>query len=120
MQTHIVGILSALKSLRTIHLNLDFHDDHGAYCGEHERRSAWFETFKNERGPALVDILQDCPHLDYVGVLYHGYPKPTWAEFHPARCSEPRFVLEYDALHMYVPILSFIARLSEMCSHSLW
>ncbi|KAI0767512.1 hypothetical protein C8Q74DRAFT_1439605 [Fomes fomentarius] len=68
--THIARKLAALKSLRVAHLNLDFHDDHGPYCSDHDRRAAWFEIFKNERGPEIVEILQACPRLEYVGLLY--------------------------------------------------
>ncbi|KAI0708666.1 hypothetical protein C8Q76DRAFT_681001 [Earliella scabrosa] len=97
---HIARLLTALKSLRTVHLNLDFHDDHGPYCDNRRLREGWFETFRNSRGPEIVGILEDCPDLDYVGLLYHGIPSATWVEFHPARCAEPRFVLEYDGTHI--------------------
>ncbi|KAI0752636.1 hypothetical protein C8Q80DRAFT_467168 [Daedaleopsis nitida] len=96
---HIVRLLTPMRALRSVRLNLDFHDDHGAYCDDHEDRDAWFEIFKNQRGPEIVDILQDCPYLEYVALLYHGYSSATWAEFHPLRCAEPRFVLEYDDMH---------------------
>ena len=88
-----------MKSLRTVHLNLDFHDDPGPYCDNRRLREGWFETFRNSRGPEIVGILEDCPDLDYVGLLYHGIPSATWVEFHPPRCAEPRLVLEYDQEH---------------------
>lgn len=105
-QAHIARLLTPLKALRSVRLNLDFHDDHGPYCDEHDERDAWFEVFKNHRGPEIVDILQECPYLEYVALLYHGYPSATWAEFHPLRCAEPRFVLEYDDIHEYVASMS--------------
>ena len=113
---HIAHILKRIKSLRTIHLNLDFHDDHGPYCFSEGVRHAWFEVFRHERGPAIVNILQECSLLDYVGLLYHGLPHSTWVEFHPARCAKPRFVLEYDSAHMCVTDSPFAS--SWVCSQS--
>ncbi|KAI0752638.1 hypothetical protein C8Q80DRAFT_467222 [Daedaleopsis nitida] len=60
-QIHIARRLSFAKSLRTVHLNLDYHDDHGEYCGKYQVRTDWFKFFKDERGPEIVDIMQDCP-----------------------------------------------------------
>ena len=105
-QIHIARHLTAFKTLRTIHLNLDFLDDHGPYCKNMQSRDAWFEVFRNERGPAIVEVLQECPALEYVGLLYHGIPESIWVEFHPSRCAEPRFVLEYDSSHLYVIFLA--------------
>ena len=95
-QGHIARILTAAKSLRTVRLNLDFHDDHQACCSNQEKRKKWHETFFGERGPEIVDILQDCPLLEYVSLLYHGERSSVWVEFHPPRCAEPRVVFDYD------------------------
>ena len=52
-----------------------------------------------EYGPQIVDIMQVCPLLEYVGLLYHHIPTSIWLEFHPPRCAEPRFVLKNDISH---------------------
>ncbi|PIL28943.1 hypothetical protein GSI_08990 [Ganoderma sinense ZZ0214-1] len=97
---HIAQLLSTLTSLVTLRLNLDFHDDHQAYCAAPWERERWFPLFKT-RGFEIVDLLQaSCPHLEHVALLYHGDPAATWAEFHPQRCAEPRFVLDYTKDHV--------------------
>ncbi len=65
-------------------------------------RKAWWGRFKESLGWEVVEVLQDCPLLDCVEILYHGNPTATWVEFHPPRCAEPRFVLSYDKDHRYV------------------
>ncbi|KAM5545991.1 hypothetical protein V8D89_000117 [Ganoderma adspersum] len=97
---HIAQLLSAATSLRTLRLNLDFHDDHQAYCNVSWERERWLPLFKT-RGFEIVDLLQaSCPHLEHVALLYHGESAATWAEFHPQRCAEPRFVLDYTKDHV--------------------
>ncbi|KAI1792780.1 hypothetical protein LXA43DRAFT_315817 [Ganoderma leucocontextum] len=97
---HIARLLSAATSLRTLRLNLDFHDDHQAYCRSAWKRDLWFPVFK-ERGFEIVGVMQaSCPLLEHVALLYHGHPTATWAEFHPQGCAEPRFVLDYTKDHM--------------------
>ena len=90
-----------MKLLRVIRLNLDFKDDHGAYCNDRVLRKQWYPQFKT-RGWQLLEIMQECPLLEYVGLLYHGDPAATWVEFHPPRCAEPRYVEEYNARTMCV------------------
>ena len=43
LQRRIATQLSELRSLRTIHLPLDFTEDHGAYCVDETARCAWFQ-----------------------------------------------------------------------------
>ena len=81
-----------------MHLNLDLNGDHGPYCGKYPVRKAWYTIFE-ARGWEIVDVMQACPKLEYVALLYHGIPYATWVEFHPPRCAEPRLVLEYDQEH---------------------
>ncbi|TFK82594.1 hypothetical protein K466DRAFT_530188 [Polyporus arcularius HHB13444] len=97
--THIARILASARALRTLRLNLDFRGDHGPYCGDYAVRKKWWDTFKGTLGWEIVDIVQDCPLLGCVEILYHGAPTATWVEFHPQRCAEPRFVLSYDDDH---------------------
>nr|VWP01968.1 Ubiquitin-like modifier-activating enzyme ATG7 (ATG12-activating enzyme E1 ATG7) (Autophagy-related protein 7) [Ganoderma boninense] len=97
---HIARLLSTATSLVTLRLNLDFHDDHQAYCSAPWERRRWFPLFK-ARGFEVVDLLQaSCLRLQHVALLYHGDPAATWAEFHPQRCAEPRFVLDYTKHHV--------------------
>nr|VWP00244.1 Inosine-5'-monophosphate dehydrogenase (IMP dehydrogenase) (IMPD) (IMPDH) (EC [Ganoderma boninense] len=98
--THIAQLLSAAKTLRTLRLNLDFPEDHQAYCANQEKRDEWLVLFR-ERGPEIVEIVAtSCPRLEHVALLYHGYEGGTWAEFHPQRCAEPRFVLDDTREHL--------------------
>ncbi|PIL28961.1 hypothetical protein GSI_09008 [Ganoderma sinense ZZ0214-1] len=96
----IAQALTAVKSLRTVRLNLDFHDDHGPYCGNNAKRERWRDTFMGQRGPEVLAIMQECPLLQHVALLYHGHPSATWVEFQTARCPGPRVVLEYDSEHV--------------------
>ncbi|KAM5536459.1 hypothetical protein V8D89_009895, partial [Ganoderma adspersum] len=99
--THIARLLSAATSLRTLRLNLDFHEDHQAYCAHPRKREAWLALFRDTLGPAIVEVVaQSCPRLEHVALLYHGWEGATWAEFHPRRCAEPRFVLDYMGGHL--------------------
>ncbi|TBU44878.1 hypothetical protein BD309DRAFT_989978 [Dichomitus squalens] len=70
---HIARILAGAKSLRTIHLNLDFRDDHGPYC---------------LNGMLREIVEESCPLLEYVGFLYHDATRTVWVQFHPSRCAE--------------------------------
>ena len=74
-------------------------------------RSRWLPLFKM-RGFEIVDLLEaSCPRLEHIALLYHGDPASTWAEFHPQRCAEPRFVLDYTKDHMcVVPIFDRFRR----------
>ena len=84
-----------MKSLRRLRLNLDFHDDHGPYCNVWKVRDAWFSKLTGEIGWEIVETLEEhCPLLELVEILYHAIPTSTWAEFHPCRCADPRFVLD--------------------------
>ncbi|PIL28959.1 hypothetical protein GSI_09006 [Ganoderma sinense ZZ0214-1] len=96
----IARMLASAKSLRTVRLSLDFHDDHGAYCGNPEKRGRWRDTFMRQRGPEILAIMQECPLLEHVALLYHGSPSATWVEFRTDRCPGPRVVLEYDSEHV--------------------
>ena len=100
---HIAQVLSARTTLRTLRLNLDFPEDHQAYCANLPKRDAWLALFRDERGPEIVEIVAaSCPWLEHVALLYHGFEGATWAEFHPQRCAEPRFVLDNTREHLYV------------------
>ena len=101
LQKSIVKILSRAQSLRTIRLNLDFRDGGQAYCGDEEIRDRWLQTLRTERGPEIVEIMQGCPFLEYVAILYHGKPSSVWVEFQPSRCAGPRFVMSYSDAHVY-------------------
>ncbi len=100
LQAHIARTLAAAKSLRTVRLNLDFHDDHQAYCGNLEKRKRWYDTFIGQRGPEILAIMQECPLLEHIALLYHGHPSSTWVEFRTPRCPGPRVVLKYDTEHV--------------------
>ncbi|PIL28954.1 hypothetical protein GSI_09001 [Ganoderma sinense ZZ0214-1] len=96
----IARTLSAIKSLRVVRLNLDFEDDHQAYCGDVQHRQVWYDTLTRRKGPEIVNIMQTCPQLEHVALLYHGHPSSTWAEFRPARYPGPKVVVEYDPQHI--------------------
>ncbi|TFK79226.1 hypothetical protein K466DRAFT_442619, partial [Polyporus arcularius HHB13444] len=69
---HIANLLKRAHSLCTVRLNLDFHDDHGPYCNAAAVREAYWSTFRDQRGPEIVGIMDACPSLEYVELLYHG------------------------------------------------
>ena len=94
-----------MKSLRVVRLNLDFEDDHQAYCGNPQRRKVWYDTLTERKGPQIVNIMQTCPLLDHVALLYHGHPSSTWAEFRPAQYPGLKVVVKYDAQHVYAQFL---------------
>ena len=100
MQAHIAQTLVAAKSLRTVRLNLDDHDDHQAYCGNMEKRKRWHDTLMGQRGPEILAIMQECPLLEHVALIYHGTPSATWVEFRTPQCPGPRVVLKYDSEHV--------------------
>ncbi|EJF57395.1 hypothetical protein DICSQDRAFT_157415 [Dichomitus squalens LYAD-421 SS1] len=83
---HIARILAGAKSLRTIHLNLNFRDDHGPYCLNGMLRGPWYFAFSTMYGPEIVE--ESCPLLEYVGFLYHDAARTVWVQFHPSRCAE--------------------------------
>ncbi|TFK81959.1 hypothetical protein K466DRAFT_666809 [Polyporus arcularius HHB13444] len=93
----IVGHLAGAKSLRWLRLNLDFREDHGAYCAELTFRDVWFSRLTGSIGWEIVDALEvHCPLLESVEILYHAIPTSIWLEFHPCRCADPRFVLDFE------------------------
>ena len=101
-QVHIASKLVAARSLRTIHLNLDFHDDHGPYYTDDGLYDPYYATLTQERGPALLTVLESCPLLEFVGVLYHDRDRTVWLQFHPSRCAEPHFVHPKSAKFRWV------------------
>ncbi|KAI0752656.1 hypothetical protein C8Q80DRAFT_468038 [Daedaleopsis nitida] len=92
---HIARLLEAAKSLRTVHLNLDFHEDHGPYSMDSEARSRW-ARIRNTRGQELANVLQSCPILEYVALFYNAYESCLWVEYHPSRCAEPHMRFAED------------------------
>ncbi|RDX52505.1 hypothetical protein OH76DRAFT_1480615 [Lentinus brumalis] len=93
----IVGHLAGAKSLRWLRLNLDFREDHGAYCADLTFRDVWFSRLTGSIGWEIVDALEiHCPLLESVEILYHAIPTSIWLEFHPCRCADPRFVLDFE------------------------
>ncbi|KAM5545979.1 hypothetical protein V8D89_000105 [Ganoderma adspersum] len=95
----IAKTLAAMKSLRVVRLNLNFEDDHQAYCGNLQRRQVWYDTLTGRKGPQIINIMQTCPLLDHVTLLYHGHPSSTWAEFRTARYQGPKVIVKYDPQH---------------------
>ena len=105
-------MLTKAMSLRTVRLNLDFHDDHGGRCIERPVRSKWYNTFKNVRGREIVDILDSLPLLEYVELLYHGIPNQLWVQFLPKRYPEPRYAISVR------PEFQCVGRFSKWSCHS--
>ncbi|KAI0695087.1 hypothetical protein C8T65DRAFT_665885 [Cerioporus squamosus] len=89
---NIAKLLTAARGLRSIRLNLDFHDDQGPYCGRGFDYSIWRSTFMEHRGPEIVQILEACPWLEYVELLYHAYNGSRWTKFRTSRYAGPRIV----------------------------
>ncbi|KAI0695083.1 hypothetical protein C8T65DRAFT_551628, partial [Cerioporus squamosus] len=79
---HITKLLTGARNLRSVRLNLDFHDDHGPHtnAGGSVLRE-WRITFRERRGPEIVAILEACPWLEDVELLYHAWWSSRWAKF---------------------------------------
>ena len=94
IQAHIANLLTAARSLRTVRLNLDFHDDHGLYCSANlvDIRARYWTAFREVRGPEIVKIMESCPYLEYMELLYHGPDASRWPRFLSSRYPEPRFM----------------------------
>ena len=72
------------------------------------KRAAWLALLHDTLGPTIVEIVAEaCPALEHVALLYHGCEGATWAEFHPRRCAEPRFVLDDMGGHLCVCLFLF-------------
>ena len=76
--------------LRTLRLNLNFLEECGAYSTNDDIRTDWWDMLSHRIGWEIVEIVQACPLLEHVRVLYHGDPHSLWVEFHPSRCAPPR------------------------------
>ncbi|TFK79121.1 hypothetical protein K466DRAFT_506108 [Polyporus arcularius HHB13444] len=92
---HIAEMLTAARGLRSVRLNLDFHDDIGPYsdCAVSVGRE-WQVKFREHRGPEIVAILEECPWLEYVELLYHDHASwsSRWPKFPTSRYPGPRFI----------------------------
>ncbi|RDX56993.1 hypothetical protein OH76DRAFT_4923 [Lentinus brumalis] len=88
--THIAGILASAVSLRTVNLNLDFHDEVRLYSEDMPGR-ARCKDVRDARGWELANIFEACRQLEYVALLTHGLSCSLWLQFHPRRCAEPRY-----------------------------
>ncbi|KAM5545978.1 hypothetical protein V8D89_000104 [Ganoderma adspersum] len=97
---HIARTLATIPSLRSVRLNLDFEDDHQAYCGSPQRRKVWYDKLTETKGPEIVDIMQTCPLLEHVALLYHGHPSSTWLEFPTPRFPGRKVIVKYDSEHV--------------------
>lgn len=82
-------MLASAASLRSINLNLDFHDAPKLYCENMAERSR-YKRVQDGRGWELASILGACPRMEYVALLTHGLNTSFWLQFHPTRCAEPR------------------------------
>ncbi|KAI0695085.1 hypothetical protein C8T65DRAFT_584572 [Cerioporus squamosus] len=90
---HIAKLLTAARGLRRVRLNLDFHDDHGPYTNASESvLRGWRLTFRERRGPDIVAVLEACPWLEYVELLYHAWWSSRWTKFPTSRYPGPRFI----------------------------
>ena len=119
-------MLTSMQLLRSIRVNLDFHDDHGPYCkaGFTRVREPYWDTFKDKRAPEIVGILEACPYLEYVELLYHGEVASRWPRFLTSRYPEPRFLDSLDmdiryATQITSGFLSFIDVMSFSGTASL-
>ncbi|RDX52530.1 hypothetical protein OH76DRAFT_1345164 [Lentinus brumalis] len=100
----IARILTAARSLRTIRLNLDLNGDHGPCCNYASTIDAWLAKVKDDIGPRVIGVLQECPFLECCELLYHARGGSTWVEFRPPHCPEPHFIRD-DHAHLYVNLM---------------
>ncbi len=86
LQRHIAQTLSALKSAVWLRLNLDFPGDPGEYqpdvgSGALEQWRRRLSTFGSE----ILDMLEPCPALRCIALLYHGEPPSMWVWYYRTR-----------------------------------
>ena len=87
---HIAQILSAITTLRTVRLNLDFHDTCGVlYQDQHYDLTPLWDwcAAVETRGAELFHLFREtCTSLEYVALIAHGFGS-WWREWHPAPMS---------------------------------
>ncbi|KAI0772723.1 hypothetical protein BD413DRAFT_473680 [Trametes elegans] len=71
---HIARTITSLTLLRTMRLHLNFPEESIVYCTISVTRKAWYDTLTECIGWEIVEIVQACPLLEHVGLLYHGDP----------------------------------------------
>ena len=84
--------------LRTLDLNLDFHDSPGPGCWENDHKVDGFWRAFNERGRALAAVLREgLPFLERFSLLFHETDGSVWVPFVPLERQNPR--LWYDDVY---------------------
>ena len=86
IQAHIANLLTATRSLRTVRLNLDFHDSPAPACFWYWNPPYWkdHEPIHRERGLALAAVLRaGLPLLERFTLLRHGENSSKWIPYVP-------------------------------------
>ncbi|RPD61683.1 hypothetical protein L226DRAFT_534123 [Lentinus tigrinus ALCF2SS1-7] len=91
---HIARILASTASLRTVNLNLDFHDEVRLYVDNNAETNRC-KRIRDARGWELANIFEACPRLEYVALLTHSFDNYFWGQYHPRRCAEPRYTAQF-------------------------
>ena len=90
MQQHITKLLTPLKTLRALRLNLDFPDTTGPRTslkqyGEPMRHTRWIAAAQM-RGLEMADVMEaHCPELECVCLLVHDASGSYWWKFRPSK-----------------------------------
>ena len=87
--------------LRTLYLNLDFHDSPGPGCWGNDDKVAHFRPVFEERGKALAAVLRGgLPLLERFSLLFHGPGGSVWIPFVPMERPDRR--LWYQDIYRHV------------------
>ena len=87
--------------LRTLNLNLDFHDSPGPGCWGNDTKVARFRSPFEERGKALAAVLRErLPLLERFSLLFHGTDESVWIPFIPMERPDRR--LWYQNIYKHV------------------
>ncbi|OJT02329.1 hypothetical protein TRAPUB_7151 [Trametes pubescens] len=79
----IANILTGLRSLHTLHLNLNFDETCGIYCNKSHLRDHWRQELE-AIGFEILHITQTGPELAFIALLHHRQVNSQWVEFYPS------------------------------------
>ncbi|OJT02127.1 hypothetical protein TRAPUB_7422 [Trametes pubescens] len=94
---HITRMLTAIKYLRALYLNLDITEDvYKSWKAPRNRKlQDQLVRSRNQRGRELVRVLQSCEHFEYVALPIHALYAGVWVLYRPAWWSG--FNVEHDS-----------------------
>ncbi|OJT02129.1 hypothetical protein TRAPUB_7424 [Trametes pubescens] len=98
---HVTRMLTTIKYLRALYLNLDITEDIYESWKVPRNRKAHDRliTSRNARGRELVRILQTGEHFEYLALPVHALYAGMWTLYHPAWRPGSSIWAEHDSPH---------------------